>query len=148
MDRRHEVEELARTFLETMKLSLTATVTESDDRVEIDLTGPDAYLMLERKGAVLESLQLLIGKVAETRLGLEKKLVVDCEGYRRGREDRLVSMALAAAETVRKTRRPLELDPLNSYERRIVHLALAEQPGVTTRSEGDGFVKRIVVSPA
>ena len=148
MDRRHEVEELARTFLETMKLSLTATVTESEDRVEIDLSGPDAYLLLERKGSVLEALQLLIGKVAESRFGLEKKVLVDCDGYRRGREDRLVSMALAAAEKVRKTRQPIELDPLNSYERRIVHLALADQPGVTTRSEGDGFVKRIVVSPA
>lgn len=148
MDRQREVEQLTQSFLEAMNLSLAARVTESEDRVQVDLSGPDSYLMLERKGSVMEALQLLLGKVAEARFQLDKRLVVDCEGYRRGREDGLVEMALAAAEKVRRTRQPIELDPLNSYERRIVHLALAGQPDVTTRSEGDGFIKRIVISPA
>lgn len=148
MNLRHEVEELTRTFLEAMSLSLTATVTEADDRVQVDLAGPDSYLLLERKGSVMEALQLLIGKVAETRFGLDKRLVVDCEGYRRQREDELARMALGVAEKVRKLRQPMQLDPLNPYERRIVHLALASEQGVSSRSEGDGFLKRIIISPA
>jgi spoIIIJ-associated protein len=147
MDRRQEVEDLARTFLEAMSLSLTTAVSEQEDRVQVDLSGPDSYLLLERKGSVLDALQLLIGKVAETRFGLDRRLVVDCDGYRRTREDDLARMALGVAEKVRRLRQPIEMDPLNPYERRIVHLALADQPGVSACSEGDGFLKRITVSP-
>ena len=147
MDRRQEVEDLTRSFISAMNLSLTATVTEAADQVQVDLAGPDSYLLLERKGAVMEELQLLIGKVAEASFGLDKRLVVDCEGYRSEREGDLARMALDVAEKVRKLRQPMELEPLNSYERRIVHLALAEEKGVSTHSEEDGFLKRIIISP-
>ena len=148
MDRRQQVSDLTRTFIEAMNLSLTATVTEGDDHVQINLSGPDSYLLLERRGSVMEALQLLIGKVAEVRLGLDKRLVLDCEGYRRDREEELARMALGVAEKVRESGQPIELDPLNPYERRIVHLAVASEPGVSSHSEGDGFLKRILISPA
>jgi len=148
MDSRREVEEVARTFLGAMNLSLTPTITETDDRIQIDLSGPDSYLLLERKGSVMEALQLLLGKVAESRIGLTKRIVLDCEGYRGGRDNELVELATMTAEQVRRTRQAVELEPLNSYERRIVHLTLADQPGVSSHSEGDGFLKRIIVSPS
>ena len=147
MDRRLEVEQVAGTFLEAMRLSLSAQVTEAEDHIQVDLSGSDSFLLLEKKGACLEALQLLMGKVAESR-GVEKRLVVDCDGYRSGRDDKLAQSALKAAEQVRKTRRPVELEPMNSYERRIVHLALAEAQGVSTQSHGEGPLKRIVISPA
>ncbi|HKY31523.1 MAG TPA: R3H domain-containing nucleic acid-binding protein [Candidatus Polarisedimenticolia bacterium] len=148
MDRRHDIEELARRFLDAMKLSLTASVTEEPDSFQVDLGGPDAYLLLERKGGVLDALQLVMGKVAEARLQLDKRLVVDCEGYRKGRDAELVQIALSAADKVRKLRQPMELAPMNPYERRLVHLALAEQEGVASASQGDGFLKRILITPA
>jgi len=147
MDSRREVEEIAHAFLDAMHLSLTPTVTETDDRIQVDLAGPDAYLLLERKGSVMEALQLLLAKVAESRTGLTKRVVLDCEGYRGGRDSELADLAIMTAEKVRKTRQPVQMEPLNSYERRIVHLTLADEPGVSSHSEGEGFLKRIIVSP-
>lgn len=148
MDKRREVEEIAHAFLGAMNLSLTPAVTETEDRIQIDLSGPDAYLLLERKGSVMEALQLLLAKVAESKTGLTKRIVLDCEGYRGGRDNELVELAAMTAEKVRKLHEPIEMEPLNSYERRIVHLTLANEPGVSSHSEGDGFLKRIIVSPA
>ena len=148
MDRRLEVEQIARAFLESMQLNLTATVSEEDDAVNVDLSGPDAYLLLERKGTVLDALQLLLGKVAESRLGTEKRVVLDCDGYRKGRKEELVAGALRAAESVRESRQPLELPEMNPYERRLIHLALQNEAGITTESQGEGFMKRIVIYPA
>lgn len=148
MDRPREVERLTQTFLEAMGLSLTPTVSEQEDSIQIDLSGPDSYLLLERKGSVLEAMQLLLGKVAESELGAGKRVVVDCDGYRREREQALIDEALQVAEKVRRLGAPIELEPLNPYERRLVHLAISEEPGVASESQGDGFLKRIVISPA
>lgn len=148
MDRLSEVEGLVRTFLESMSLSLEPTFSEESDCVRVDLRGPDAYLLLERRGSVLDALQLLLGKVAAARCGVEKRIVIDCEGYRRENEQRLVESALKTAEAVRKLGQAVELDPMNPYERRLVHLALQQVPGVTTSSVGEGFLKRVVVQPS
>ena len=148
MDSRREVEEITHAFLGAMNLSLTPAITETEDRIQIDLSGPDAYLLLERKGSVMEALQLLLAKVAESRTGLTKRIVLDCEGYRGGRDNELAELAHTAAEQVRKSHQAVEMEPLNSYERRIVHITLANEPGVSSHSEGDGFLKRIIVSPS
>jgi len=147
MGRQQQIEELTKTFLTAMNLSLSATVTEAEDHVRVDLDGPDAYLMLERKASVLDAFQLLLGKVAEARAGLDTRLVVDCGGYRREQEEQLVQLALQTAEKAKRTGQPYELDPLNPYERRLVHLALKDEDGVSSHSIGDGFLKRIVISP-
>jgi spoIIIJ-associated protein len=123
-------------------------VTEHDDSYHVDLRGPDSYLLRERQGSVLEALQLLLAKVAETRLGLDRRVVVDCEGFRQGRDQQLIDLALSAADKVRRSGKPVELAPMNPYERRLVHLAIAEEPGVATESQGDGFLKRILITPA
>jgi spoIIIJ-associated protein len=148
MDRRREVEELTVGFLTAMNLALSPSIREEGATVHVELAGPDAYLLLERKGSGLEALQLLLGRMAEQALGQGARVVIDCEGFRLGRERELADIAHRGAEQVRKTRRPLELAPMNSYERRLVHMALAEEEGVTSESLGDGFIKRIVISPA
>jgi len=146
-ERLRELDELARTFLDAMRLSLTARVSEDDESFTVDLEGADSYLLLERKARVLDALQMILGKVAQRRLGLEKRVVVDCEGHRLGRRRELEQIALNAAEKARKMREPVELAPMNSYERRIVHLALKEAGDVETASLGDGFLKSVVIKP-
>ena len=148
MDRLREVEQLAQAFLDAMKLLLTATVTETEVQVTVDLSGQDSYLLLERKGAVLEALQLLMGKVAESRPGFDKRLMIDCQGYRRGLETQLVEEARSIAEKVRRTGQPIELAPMNPYERRLVHIAMQDDEGVSAASSGEGFIKTIIISPA
>src|SRR5678816_3644199 len=93
MDRQNDIEQLALTFIKAMQLSLTPSVTETEDSIQINLSGADAYLLMERKGSVLEALQLLIGRVAESQLGLDKRLVVDCEGFRKDREQDRVAVS-------------------------------------------------------
>jgi|SRR5688572_17983326 len=148
MDKQHELRELTETFLRAMKLSLDMEVSEQDDCYRIDLRGADSYLLQERQGNVLEALQILLAKVAETRLGLDKRVVVDCEGFRQGRDQELIDLALSAADKVRRSGQPVELAPMNPYERRLVHLAIADEAGVATESQGDGFLKRILITPA
>lgn len=147
MDRRQEIEDLVSTFIRTMNLSLTPTIAEADDCIHVDLAGPDSYLLTERKGSVLEALQLLLGRVAERQLGVEKRLLVDCDGFRHGRDRELVETALRAAEKVRDLRQPMELAPMNSYERRLVYLGLKDQQGISVESVGEGSIKSIVISP-
>jgi spoIIIJ-associated protein len=79
---------------------------------------------------------------------IEQRLVVDAEGYRAAREGRITARALALAEEVKRTGTPRETGPLNSYERRLVHVALADQPGVRTFSVGEGASRRVTIAPA
>lgn len=148
MDRLREVEQLAQEFLDAMKLSLAANVTETETQITVDLSGADSYLLLERKGAVLEALQLLMGRVAESLPGFDKRLMIDCDGYRRGLETQLVEEARSTAEKVRKSGQAMELAPMNPYERRLVHIALQDEEGISAASSGEGFIKTIVISPA
>ena len=143
------VEELTQTFLGAMGLNLTATFRETPEAIWVELEGPDTYLLLERQAIVLESLQLLMGKVAARQLNLAKRLVVDCEGRRQQEEEDMLHQALQAAEQVRQDSRPRELPPMNAYDRRLVHLELAKLEGVSTASvdvPGDEGLKKIVIS--
>jgi spoIIIJ-associated protein len=146
MDRLHELQDLARSFLEAMGIKLTVSAVADPDNDRLELEGPDAWLMLEKKGAGLDALQLLVSKVAEKKFGPERRVVVDCQGHRRGRDQEIENVARAAAEKVRRTSQPVELEPMNPYERRLVHLALSDA-GVETSSVGDGFIKRVRISP-
>lgn len=143
-----EIAGIARTFVEGMGLSLTVCVGEEEDHYRVDLEGDDAWLLVEKKAAALEALQLLLGKVAERRCSPDKRVVVDAGGFRRAREAELKQIALAAAEKVLRLSAPVELSPMNPYERRLVHLALAEEPGVQTDSVGEGHSRRVRISRA
>jgi spoIIIJ-associated protein len=147
MDRLHELESLAQGLLESLGLKLTATATADQDNDRLELDGADAWLMVEKKGAALDAFQLIVAKVAERKYGPERRVMVDCQGHRRGRDQEIEKIARAAAEKVRSTARPLELDPMNPYERRLVHLALSDFSGVATSSVGEGFIKRVRISP-
>lgn len=142
-----ELEELTLTFLNKMELTLTPKLSEGEDSYCIDLEGPDAILLLEKRAGGLDALQMILGKVATRQLGIDKRVIVDCEGHRRSREQELEQIALKAAEKARRLREPVELSPMNSYERRLVHLALRDEEGVESVSEGEGFIKSVVIRP-
>ena len=148
MDRLRELENLARSFIEALGLRLTVSASADAENDRLELDGQDAWLMLEKKGAGLDALQLLLSKVAERKFGPERRVVVDCQGHRRGRDQELEKLARATAEKVLRTSQPVELEPMNPYERRLVHLALTDAKGVATASVGEGFIKRVRISPA
>lgn len=140
------VQEVVGRFIRLWKLDLQARVKGSGDRVEVYLSGRDQDYLLERKGAALLSLQLILGKMLFKNGLLGRKLQVDCGGYRQRREQELQQIAERYADKVKQLREDCYLSPLNPYERRIVHLALLEDEQVTTVSEGEGYLKKIRIT--
>lgn len=152
-----------RTFLEQtiracgfqLTLQVTAlpeetSLSEGEAEVLADLNGPDPdkELLLERGGEVLKSLEHLAHRVLQLEPQWHEKVQIDCAGYRALRFEELRMTARAAAERVLATRQPFELNPMSSRERRIVHLALKEFPGVRTESIGSGERRQVVIHPA
>jgi spoIIIJ-associated protein len=104
-------------------------------------------LMIGRRGETLRSLQFLLNTVVQRAAGRWPQLVVDVGNYRQRRQESLESLARRVAEQVRTTRRPVPLEPMQAYDRRIVHMALREDDTVYTESSGEGESRRIVIFP-
>ena len=117
----------------------------SPDEMVIELIGDDVEPLLANKGEGLNGLEVLTGRIASRRLGHPVYPRLDAEGFRAHQRDSLQELAQRSAEEAKRTRRPQLLPPLSPGERRLVHLALAEDPEVETESEGDGFLKRVAV---
>jgi len=147
-DRLEEIRSYVGLFVKAACLQVTAQVRIEEEACVINLSGPDEDLLLERRGELLESLQLILGKLLQKRFGSETRFLVDSADYRRGREREITEVARRSAERVREHGEPFELSPMNPYERRIVHLALKDVAGVRTASEGDGFMKRVTIFPS
>jgi spoIIIJ-associated protein len=117
----------------------------SGDEILFELIGDDVEPLLANKGEGLTGLEVLVGRIAAKKLGKPVHPRLDAEGFRAHRKDALEELARQSAEEVRRSRRPQLLPPLSPWERRLVHLALAEDAEVETQSEGDGFMKRVEV---
>jgi spoIIIJ-associated protein len=115
------------------------------DEMLFELFGDDVEPLLANKGEGLTGLEVLVGRIASKRVGRPVHPRLDAEGFRAHRKEALEELAHTSADEVRRTRRPQLLPPLAPWERRLVHLALAEDPELETESEGDGFLKRVEV---
>jgi spoIIIJ-associated protein len=112
-----------------------------------ELIGDDVEPLLASGGEGLSGLEVLTGRIASKELARPVYPRLDAEGFRAHQRESLEELALASAEEAKRTRRPQLLPPLSPAERRLIHLALAEDPEVETQSEGDGFLKRVAVRP-
>lgn len=115
--------------------------------VLIEDLSPEPGPLIGREGETLNALERILNLLVQRRLGRWPALTVDVVGYRRRRREALEGLARRMAEQVRLRRRPIALPPMPAAERRIVHLALAENPFVTTRSEGEGDDRHVVIEP-
>lgn len=121
---------------------------EGEPEVFADLDGPDKEVLLERGGEVLKSLEHLAYRALRLEPQWHEKIQIDCAGYRALRFEELRMTARLAAERVQTSRQSFQLNPMSSRERRIVHLALKEIPGVRTESVGTGEKRQVVIHPA
>lgn len=121
---------------------------DQEDAIFLDVEGPDLALLIGRHGAGLAALQELTRAVVQNATDARTRLLVDVGGYRERREEMLERMAATGAEKVRKTGEAESLEPMTSYERRLVHNALASEPGVSTTSEGEDPERFVVILPA
>jgi spoIIIJ-associated protein len=129
-----------------MGVQLTATVEDTPDGTRINLQGEDGGILIRRGGEGLQALQHLVATAFRRQLGDDTRIVVDCNGYRRDKDAELKQMAVFVAAKARDTGAPQELGPLNPYERRIVHMVIAEDPTVTSESIGDAFMKTVIIA--
>lgn len=123
---------------------------DEPEGVHLELHGStDLGLLIGKRGQTLAALQLVVAMMANRDQPPDKRrrIVLDAEGYRARRERALSATARSAAERAKRTGRPVSLEALNPRERRIVHLALADDPGISTRSEGEDPHRSVVISP-
>lgn len=134
-------------IIEKLNIQCEAVVTETDEEYHVELTGPEASVLIGYRGDVLDSLQYLTLLLINKDKNEEKRLVIDGENYRQKREETLSKLAKKLAFKVAKSGQPAKLEPMNPFERRIIHSALADDKYVTTESEGVEPNRCIVIKP-
>src|SRR5665648_143938 len=137
------------TFLKeiTLKMGLEVTLEakENEDIIYVDIEVKDSGTIIGKRGQTLDAIQYLASLVAKKGEGKYKKVVVDAENYRQKREKTLEQLANRLASKVIKSRKSVRLEPMNPYERKVIHATLQSNPEVTTRSEGEEPYRRVII---
>ena len=121
---------------------------EGDEgEIILDVTGEDVGVLIGRHGRTIDALQAIVSSMTTKKTGVRYPLSVDVEGYKHRRKQKVVEIARRAADRARRTNRPVSLKAMTPHERRIVHMALRNQDGVTSTSEGSGSYRHVVVVP-
>lgn len=145
------VEDTAKDFLrnvfEAMNMTVVVNVQydEADNSMDIDLNGDDMGVLIGKRGQTLDSLQYLVSLVVNKDAENYIRVKVDTENYRQRRKETLENLAKNISYKVKRTKRPVSLEPMNPYERRIIHSALQNDKYVTTHSEGEEPFRHVVV---
>ena len=120
---------------------------EGDDgELILDVTGGDLAVLIGRHGRTLDALQMVVSSLMSSTLRFHYPVVVDVEGYKNRRKEKLRSLARSAAARAKRQHSKVSLPPMNAYERRLVHIALMDDDGVTTHSEGEDPTRHVVVT--
>lgn len=114
----------------------------------LDVNGGDLAILIGRHGVTLDALQVVFSSMLSKRIGFHYPIVVDVEGYKSRRRDKVQSLAASAAQRVKRSGKPARLSPMNAFERRLVHLALREDEQVVTHSEGTDPTRYVVIELA
>ena len=130
-----------------MGLAVEPPVETTPDGSRINLVGDGSEVLLARRGEGLQALQHLVDSAFRKQLG-DERLLIDCMDFRRGKDNELRQMAKFLAEKAKTSGMEQSIGPLNAYERRLVHMAVAEVPGATSESIGDAAVKTVTISAA
>jgi spoIIIJ-associated protein len=145
MSAEQQVTEFVTTLVKQMGLALEAKVETTGDGTRINLEGEGGEALLARRGEGLQALQHIVDSAFRKQLG-DQRLLIDCMDFRRGKDNELKQMAKFLANKAKTSGVEQSIGPLNAYERRLVHLAVAEIPGVTSESIGDAAVKTVTIS--
>ena len=143
---------LAREILEQVLAKMqepgTVTATQEEDRINLLIATADAGLLIGKQGQTLDALQYLVTKMVAKQTRRKVRIAIDVEAYRARHHEALALLAQKYGEKVKRSGRPITLNPMNPYDRRIVHLALQEDKDLKTISRGEGLYKKVVISPA
>jgi spoIIIJ-associated protein len=145
--------ELAQAAVEVLeellaRMDMSASVAQVDtDPITLNIRGDDLGILIGRRGQTLASLQYIVRLIVAHRSEEWLPIVIDVEEYKQRRYRALQALAYRMADRVREKKMPFTLEPMPAYERRIIHLALAEHPDVTTQSVGQDEARKVVIVP-
>jgi spoIIIJ-associated protein len=135
-----------RELLRLMGYELEVSAHDEPDRLVLEIGGVEAAALIGKKGQTLDALQFLLNKMVSREIE-QKPIVVDSNGYRQRRVEALQQLAQRLSEKAQRSGKVVAVNPMSAHDRRIIHLALKETPGVTTRSEGEGAFRRLLIVP-
>ncbi|SMP58396.1 RNA-binding cell elongation regulator Jag/EloR [Anoxynatronum buryatiense] len=145
-----QTEDETRLFLQdlfqAMELEVDIHIDYDDDQMRIDLSGPNMGMVIGKRGQTLDAVQYITSLVANKHRDKYVKVMLDTENYREKREQTLIRLANKMAKTVKMTRKTMVLEPMNPYERRIIHAALQSDPRVQTYSEGEEPYRKVAIA--
>jgi len=143
-----EAREVLIKVLELMDERAEVLRTQGDpESVELEIKGDGSGILIGRHGQTLDALEYLVNRIVARRIRDAAPVVLETESYRARRRQQLHRMALSMGERAKRDHRPMTLDPMPPRDRRVVHLALKDDPMLTTRSSGDGFLRSIEIVP-
>ena len=141
-----QIADFVQNVVNAMGTELTVSTEDSPEGTRINLEGEDGGVLIRRGGEGLQALQHVVATAFRRQLGDDNRVVVDCNGFRKDKDAEIKQMARFMAEKARSSGMPQEMGPLNPYERRIVHMAIAEYPDAASESIGDAFMKTVIIS--
>ena len=141
----HEALRFLKEVIKEMGLDLDITAKKGENSLYLDIQGKDSGTIIGKRGQTLDAIQYLTSLVANKESDVYTRVVVDAENYRAKREKTLEALANRLANKVVKTKRSVKLEPMNPYERKVIHAALHDHPKVVTRSEGQDPYRRVVI---
>jgi spoIIIJ-associated protein len=142
-----EIRTLVSSILDAMGFEARVEVYDAGGFIAADVAPDNTALFIGQKGETIDALQYLVNLAVFRERPFFRRIVLDAEGYRQRRVEAIQGMAHRTARRAVRERRTVEMPPMNSAERRVVHLFLSDNPGVTTESEGSGDHRRVKVSP-
>ncbi len=142
-------DEVAGYIMESLDISYRIFSEIDDDAtyINIETAGVDG-LLIGRKGDTLNSLQHLIGRIVSRKMGGYQRMTLDVGGYLKNRQEILRQKAVKAAERARRSNREVQMEPMKASERRIVHVALTNEEGISTYTTGNGDMRKVCIAPA
>ena len=141
----HPVEAFLKDIADKMGIDLSFSVKEGDELVFVEITGKDTGTIIGKRGATLDAVQCLASYVVNKDKNKYVRVILDAENYRSKREKTLVGLANRLAGKVERTRRSVTLEPMNPYERKVIHCTLQNHPRVKTRSEGKDPYRKVII---
>ena len=143
-----EVKEFLTSVFNAMKMQVEIEINKNEDErfLDVELKGDDMGVLIGKRGQTLDSLQYLTSLAINKHSDVYYKVKIDTEDYRKRRRDTLENLARNIAYKVKRTKRPVSLEPMNPFERRVIHSALQNDRYVTTHSEGEEPFRHVVVT--
>lgn len=142
-----DARQFLRSILDSMNIKAEIRIKEEKNALKIELNGPDMGIIIGHRGETLDSLQYLVSLVVNKNNNFQyKRIILDTENYRSKRENTLKRLARKLSSKVKKTGKPIKLEPMNPYERRIIHSELQIDNSVETHSEGEEPFRKVVIN--